>query len=698
MLLFILYFIVIVFLLYIWILWYKKYSKGSGIFLFFASICWAIRFFSYLLIYAFLIDKDILLYIFRLMYVMSLFWFYSMILFIYNFWKKIKKRLKILYVLLFLTIFSVFLLTPLVVSNLKYVINENYFFEDYGQIYDYIILLYLFLIFIFIFVSYFKLNKLTYINNARLKIVVFWFSSFMVLSIFFYLFLPYFWFFFLENLWILFLVPFIFSVSYSINTYNFINIKISIWKIILFLFSLVCSLFSLYLSKYTLTNFWDKFQSFWNISENIWFFDLILFIIFFLLYNKFFWKIFFINSSLNYFENKLFSLKKNIPYISNLDKMNKFLESKFNLLFKIQYVKIRLFDSKSIKSELYNYFSKDISLRLFINDIVFIEENKHKFKHKKLKKELNEKVHLIFPMFNNKKKLIWIFEVWKKPFKEQFYSQEIEIIKSFLDFIVGHLKYIEIYSHINDLNINLDKKVDEQTIKFNKLINKQKEFISMSSHEIKTPVMSASLQIESFLDDIKSWSYDKKYLIDEAKLLEEQILKISQLVKNIFSVQKYDLKDVWLYIEKINIVDIFIVECEILQRIHPWIKFDIDISKSIWFVNLDKVQFTQVISNLLNNAIKFAWYKQAIIKIKLTKSWDYIKILIEDNWSWFDKWELKDIFDKYSTWKGKSVWIWMWLYLCKKIVELHGGVIEAWNSKSLWWAKFKILIPKKIKK
>jgi hypothetical protein len=39
------------------------------------------------------------------------------------------------------------------------------------------------------------------------------------------------------------------------------------------------------------------------------------------------------------------------------------------------------------------------------------------------------------------------------------------------------------------LNINLDKKVDEKTIEYNNLISKQKEFISMSSHEIKTPVL-----------------------------------------------------------------------------------------------------------------------------------------------------------------------------------------------------------------
>jgi signal transduction histidine kinase len=40
----------------------------------------------------------------------------------------------------------------------------------------------------------------------------------------------------------------------------------------------------------------------------------------------------------------------------------------------------------------------------------------------------------------------------------------------------------------------------------------------------------------------------------------------------------------------------------------------------------------------------------------------------------------------------------MWLYLCKKIIELHWWTIKAQSSNKLWGAKFKILIPKNINK
>jgi signal transduction histidine kinase len=57
---------------------------------------------------------------------------------------------------------------------------------------------------------------------------------------------------------------------------------------------------------------------------------------------------------------------------------------------------------------------------------------------------------------------------------------------------------------MQDVNINLDKKIDEKTIEYNNLLNKQTDFISMISHEIKSPLGSCIFQIDSIIDDLKS--------------------------------------------------------------------------------------------------------------------------------------------------------------------------------------------------
>jgi hypothetical protein len=94
-------------------------------------------------------------------------------------------------------------------------------------------------------------------------------------------------------------------------------------------------------------------------------------------------------------------LKKNIPYITTTKKLNSFLLDKFENLFKIKYVEIFLFSKNDNNLEIYNYFNLDKSRDLFINDIVFIEENKYKFNLEKIEKELDSKYYLYFPLFNN---------------------------------------------------------------------------------------------------------------------------------------------------------------------------------------------------------------------------------------------------------------------------------------------------------
>jgi signal transduction histidine kinase len=92
--------------------------------------------------------------------------------------------------------------------------------------------------------------------------------------------------------------------------------------------------------------------------------------------------------------------------------------------------------------------------------------------------------------------------------------------------LILQLKHIEIYSEIQDLNINLDKKIDEKTIEYNNLLNKQTDFISMISHEIKSPLGSCIFQIDSIIDDLKSENCDKKYLLEELEILNTQLLNV----------------------------------------------------------------------------------------------------------------------------------------------------------------------------
>jgi signal transduction histidine kinase len=101
----------------------------------------------------------------------------------------------------------------------------------------------------------------------------------------------------------------------------------------------------------------------------------------------------------------------------------------------------------------------------------------------------------------------------------------------------------------------------------------------------------------------------------------------------------------------------------------------------------------QVIDNLLNNSIKFIHTTKPQIICSISTKKGLIYFEIQDNWIWFKWIDISQIFEKYSKGGHAMVGLWMGLYLCKRIVEMHGGEIKAQESKKLWWAHFQFSLP-----
>ena len=106
---------------------------------------------------------------------------------------------------------------------------------------------------------------------------------------------------------------------------------------------------------------------------------------------------------------------------------------------------------------------------------------------------------------------------------------------------------------MTDLSKNLDKKVDEKTIEYNDLINKQKEFISMISHEVRSPIGSTIFQIDSLIDESEQKEMSHQELRKRLRSLCDQLVNIGELLKKLFSIQYFETRNVTLLKEKIDI-------------------------------------------------------------------------------------------------------------------------------------------------
>jgi signal transduction histidine kinase len=113
-------------------------------------------------------------------------------------------------------------------------------------------------------------------------------------------------------------------------------------------------------------------------------------------------------------------------------------------------------------------------------------------------------------------------------------------------------------------------------------------------------------------------------------------------------------------------------------------------------VRCDKDLITQVLYNLMSNAIKFVEPEKGLVQIKVYTDLDEIQIVVSDNGKGVPD-ELKElIFDKFFQAKNQTIkkpqGSGLGLAISKRIVELHGGKIWVENTPG-GGARFNFTLP-----
>ena len=230
-----------------------------------------------------------------------------------------------------------------------------------------------------------------------------------------------------------------------------------------------------------------------------------------------------------------------------------------------------------------------------------------------------------------------------------------------------------------------------------KIINQQKELaaikndlISNITHEFKTPIATISAAIEAIknfnvLEDPEKTS---KYL----SMSSIQINKLHQMVEKLLETAMLDSEQLVLKKETVDIVDIaekVVYKHQILAH-----KKELSFSTTLQpcYANVDVFHFENVISNLIDNAVKYGGNQ---IEMNIRSVLNTIEITVVDDGNGIEKNQKEKIFDKfYRVPKGNTHDVkgfGIGLYYCKKIIEKHEGVIGLTSDKSK--TIFKITIP-----
>jgi two-component system CheB/CheR fusion protein len=235
------------------------------------------------------------------------------------------------------------------------------------------------------------------------------------------------------------------------------------------------------------------------------------------------------------------------------------------------------------------------------------------------------------------------------------------------------------------LDITVQKLIDEAT---RDLLNKKDEFISIASHELKTPITSlkAALQmIERMTTQNEAMKPAHSFVQKGIK----QVDKLIELIKDLLEVTKIQAGKLELKKTTFVLDDLLKECCEDLQVQSENHKLIIKGDTKIT-IYADRNRLEQVIVNLISNAVKYSPGGEKVI-IKVTKDDKAVKVAITDFGIGIAKDKLPFLFDRFYRVDDTSQrysGLGLGLYISAEIVRRHDGHISIDSTKgegSTFW-------------
>lgn len=200
----------------------------------------------------------------------------------------------------------------------------------------------------------------------------------------------------------------------------------------------------------------------------------------------------------------------------------------------------------------------------------------------------------------------------------------------------------------------------------------QKEFINIAAHELRTPIQPILAVAEMLEDELGSRKDDIRMIVRNARRLE-------RLTQDLLDVAKIEGQSLKLSKEKFDINELVSV---LVQDYKKRIERDNDAvieygTKEGITVEADKERITQVISNLLDNALKFTKKGRIIIFTK-RESDGKVAVSVRDTGTGMDPEIIPRLFTKFTSRSQSGTGL--GLFISKSIVEAHGGKIWGENN------------------
>lgn len=266
--------------------------------------------------------------------------------------------------------------------------------------------------------------------------------------------------------------------------------------------------------------------------------------------------------------------------------------------------------------------------------------------------------------------------------KEKEINEVIKIIEE-----INNKNYSFKMKDINEEDLSLLKnEIYKTTIMLNEIseISKKdkkelEESLEDISHQLKTPLTSILIMIDTLLDDE---DMDQNTREDFLRNMKREVMNINFLVKSILKLSRLDTNTVKFISKKESVKEIIneaILNVSLLSDLKN-VKIETNLSDS--FINCDYKWQIEALTNILKNSVEHSYENNKVL-IESSENNAYVKITIKDFGTGIAKEDINHIFERF--YKGKDSdydSIGIGLALSKSIIEKQNGKISVESSEN----------------
>jgi signal transduction histidine kinase len=215
------------------------------------------------------------------------------------------------------------------------------------------------------------------------------------------------------------------------------------------------------------------------------------------------------------------------------------------------------------------------------------------------------------------------------------------------------------------------------------------ELLAMVAHELRQPIHAATAAL-----GVMSSRLDRAHGLEARATVERQIQQMNRIVEDLLNTDRIARGDLEL---RRQVTDLRPTVRQVADAVRPLLvargqQFDVVLPQAPVPVSFDEARMQQVLMNVLTNAAKYT-SPGGRVSLTLTNRGRTVDVKVADNGRGIDPAALTRIFDLFTRDAEDARGFGVGLAVAKRLVELHGGTIQARSGGQGQGSEFLISLP-----